>query len=42
MLVAAGAQSESGGDLTLTEYSTPLTISEPSAAESIDGSGLGY
>ena len=42
MLLAAGAQSESGGAITLTEYSTPLTITAPSAAESIDGSGLGF
>jgi len=28
--------------MTFTEYSTPLTISGPSASESIDGSALGF
>jgi hypothetical protein len=42
MLVGAEDPSKSGGDLTFTESSTPLTITEPSAAESIDGSGLGF
>lgn len=31
----------SGGVITFTVYSTPLTITAPSAAESIDGSALG-
>jgi hypothetical protein len=31
----------SGGVITFSVYSTPLTISAPSAAESIDGSALG-
>jgi hypothetical protein len=34
--------SSSGGVMAFTEYSTPLSISEPSAAESIDGSALGF
>jgi hypothetical protein len=42
MLVGAEDPSKSGGDMTFTEYRTPLTITEPSAADSIDGSGLGF
>jgi len=42
MLVKVEDSSASGGVITFTEYSTPLTITEPSAAESIDGSALGF
>ena len=42
MLVGVEDPSKSGGDMTFTESSTPLTITEPSATESIDGSGLGF
>jgi hypothetical protein len=42
MLVKVEDSSASGGTATFTEYSTPLTITEPSAAESIDGSALGF
>jgi hypothetical protein len=41
MLAGAEGPSKSGGDMTFTEYGAPLTISEPSAAQSIDGSALG-
>jgi hypothetical protein len=41
MLVKLAEPGASGGVITFTEYSTPLTITAPSAAESIDGSALG-
>ena len=41
MLVKLAEPGASGGVITFTEYSSPLTISAPSAAESIDGSALG-
>jgi hypothetical protein len=41
MLAKLAEPGASGGVITFTEYSTPLTITAPSAAESIDGSALG-
>ena len=41
MLAKLAEPSANGGVITFTEYSTPLTITAPSAAESIDGSALG-
>jgi hypothetical protein len=41
MLAKLAEPGTSGGVITFTEYSTPLTITAPSAAESIDGSALG-
>jgi hypothetical protein len=41
MLAKLAEPGSSGGVITFTEYSTPLTITAPTAAESIDGSKLG-
>jgi hypothetical protein len=41
MLAKLAEPGASGGVITFTAYSTPLTITAPSAAESIDGSALG-
>ena len=41
MLAKLGEPGANGGVITFTEYGTPLTITAPSAAESIDGSALG-
>jgi hypothetical protein len=41
MLAKLAEPGASGGVITFAEYSTPLTITAPSAAESIDGSALG-
>jgi hypothetical protein len=41
MLAKLAEPGASGGVITFTESSTPLTITAPSAAESIDGSALG-
>jgi len=41
MLAKLAEPGSSGGVITFTEYSTPLTITAPTAAESIDGSALG-
>jgi hypothetical protein len=41
MLAKLAEPGASGGVITFTEYSTPLTITAPSAAETIDGSALG-
>jgi hypothetical protein len=41
MLAKLAEPGANGGVITFTEYSTPLTITAPSAAESIDGSALG-
>jgi hypothetical protein len=41
MLAKLAEPGASGGVITFTEYSTPLTITAPTAAESIDGSALG-
>jgi hypothetical protein len=41
MLAKLAEPGSSGGVITFTESSTPLTITAPSAAESIDGSALG-
>ena len=41
MLAKLAEPGASGGVITFTEYSTPLTITAPSPAETIDGSALG-
>jgi hypothetical protein len=41
MLAKLAEPGANGGVITFSEYSTPLTITAPSAAESIDGSALG-
>jgi hypothetical protein len=41
MLAKLAEPGASGGVITFTEYSTPLMITAPTAAESIDGSALG-
>ena len=41
MLAKLAEPGTSGGVITFAEYSTPLTITPPSAAETIDGSALG-
>jgi hypothetical protein len=41
MLAKLAEPGANGGVITFTEYSTPLTITAPSAAETIDGSALG-
>ena len=41
MLAKLAEPTSSGGVITFTEYTVPLTITAPSAAESIDGSALG-
>jgi hypothetical protein len=41
MLAKLAEPGTSGGVITFAEYSTPLTITAPSAAETIDGSALG-
>jgi hypothetical protein len=41
MLAKLAEPGASGGVITFTEYSTPLTITAPTAAETIDGSALG-
>jgi hypothetical protein len=41
MLAKLAEPGANGGVITFTEYSTPLTITAPSPAESIDGSALG-
>jgi hypothetical protein len=41
MLAKLAEPGSTGGVITFTVYSTPLTITAPSAAESIDGSALG-
>jgi hypothetical protein len=41
MLAKLAEPGSTGGVITFTEYSTPLTITAPSAAESIGGSALG-
>ena len=42
MLLRVDDTAQSGGLLTVTEYSTPPAITEPSAADSIDGDALGF
>ena len=41
MLAKLAEPGANGGVITFTEYSTPLTITAPSPAETIDGSALG-
>ena len=41
MLAKLAEPGANGGVITFTEYSTPLTITTPPAAETIDGSALG-
>jgi hypothetical protein len=41
MLAKLAEPGASGGVITFTEYTTPLTITAPSPAETIDGSALG-
>ena len=41
MLAKLAEPGASGGVITFTEYSTPLTITAPTAAETIDGSAVG-
>jgi hypothetical protein len=42
MLVTADVPGNTGGTVNFTAYGTPLPIAAPSAADSIDGSALGF